>query len=301
MGAHHAACGAAAWVALTTRVHLDLAAVADKVPGLPNSVDLGLGMFDFGPTATLSGALFVAGAALAADADHHNATIAHSLPPLSNAICAGIGTVSGGHRHGTHSLVGICAFSVAAWFFSLITPNGFLRLFDLLRGHAAAPVPATSWGELPVGAGILSVLMISFAAKVLRIIPDARQKTPWLVGLAFGLFTVFAAPQQQVWLPFAMAVGMIVHILGDLLTVEGCNLAWPFEIRPPKVVSAIPILRDCWHSNGYMAIPILGHAGSVREWMFLVPVSLYAIIGVGTALVGLGRSEFSEFIAAALG
>ena len=35
-----------------------------------------------------------------------------------------------------------------------------------------------------------------------------------------------------------------------------------------------------WRSGGNIAIPILGNAGSVREWIFLVPVSLYAIVGI---------------------
>lgn len=51
MGAHHAACGAAAWIALTTRVHVDLDAVSAQVPGMPHSRDLGAGLFDFGPKA----------------------------------------------------------------------------------------------------------------------------------------------------------------------------------------------------------------------------------------------------------
>ena len=55
------------------------------------------------------------GAALVPDADHHNATIAHSLPPLSNAVCAGVGALAGGHRRGTHSLIGLAAFVAVAW------------------------------------------------------------------------------------------------------------------------------------------------------------------------------------------
>lgn len=80
------------------------------------------------------------------DADHHNATIAHSLPPLSNAVCAGIGKVAGGHRHGTHSVIGIAAFVFVAWLAGLWT-------YDLDR-----------FGTIYPGAGILSVLLVAFAA-----------------------------------------------------------------------------------------------------------------------------------------
>lgn len=78
------------------------------------------------------------------------------------------------------------------------------------------------------------------------------RRAPWSVGLTSGAFTVFFAPQQQVFLPLAMALGMIVHILGDMLTVEGCNLVWPFALKPPKAVFGIPVLKDCWHANGYL-------------------------------------------------
>lgn len=297
MGAHHAACGAAAWVALTTRLHVDLADAAAKVPGLPHSLDLGLGLLDVGPMGVVTGALFVAGAAMAADADHHNATIAHSLPPLSNAICAGIGKLSGGHRHGTHSVVGIAAFTFVTWLIGLITPNGFAHLAGFLTGHGSDPAPQTWWGDLQVGAGILSVLMTAFAAKALKIIPDSMRKSPWAVGIAAGVFTTFFAPAQQVWLPLAMALGMVVHILGDMLTIEGCNLAWPFTIKPPKAIAKLPVLKDCWHSNGYMTLPLLGHAGSVREWILLVPISVYAVFGVGATVVAMGQTGLRTLVA----
>ena len=80
MGAHHAACGAAAGVALTTQIHVDLTMFADKAPFLPSSLDLGMGMgmLQVSPFAVVTGALVTAGAAILPDADHHHVTIAHS-------------------------------------------------------------------------------------------------------------------------------------------------------------------------------------------------------------------------------
>ena len=284
MGAHHAACGAAAWVALTTNLHVDLTVLAEKAPFLPHAMDIGFGLMHVSPIAVVTGALFTAGAALASDADHHNATIAHSLPPLSNVICAGIGKVSGGHRHGTHSIVGIAAFVFIAWLAGLWTME-------------LAP-----FGTVYPGAGILAVLMVAFAAKALKIIPDAMRKAPWVVGLSVGAFIGLFAPQEQGWLPLAMGIGVIVHILGDMMTTEGCNLAWPFAIKPPKAIANLPVIKQCWHSNGYMTIPVLGHAGSMREWLLLVPIGLYAMFGVGATLVGMGQTGLHELVmATALG
>jgi membrane-bound metal-dependent hydrolase YbcI (DUF457 family) len=281
MGAHHAACGAAAWVALTTNLHVDLTLLAEKAPFLPDSMDIGLGLVEVSPIAVVTGALVTAGAAMLPDADHHNATIAHSLPPLSNVMCAGIGKVSGGHRHGTHSIVGIAAFVFVAWLAGLWT------------------MPMEPFGTIYPGAGILSVLLVAFAAKALKIIPDRMRKSPWAVGLTMGGFITFFAPQEQGWFPLAMGIGVIVHILGDMMTTEGCNLAWPFAIKPPKAIRNIPVLKDCWHSNGYMTLPVLGHAGSMREWLLLVPIGLYAIFGVGATLVGMGQDGLTELVAAA--
>ncbi|MFF2244262.1 metal-dependent hydrolase [Arthrobacter sp. NPDC058130] len=267
MGAHHAACGAAAWVGLTTQIHVDLTLLAAKAPFLPHGMDLGLGLWDVSPIGVVTGALVVAGAAMVPDADHHNATIAHSLPPLSNVMCAGIGKLAGGHRHGTHSVVGIAAFVFIAWLAGLWTMH------------------VEHFGTIYPGAGILSVLLVAFAAKALKIIPDSMRKSPWAVGLAMGVFITFFAPQEQGWFPVAMGLGVIVHILGDMMTTEGCNLAWPFAIKPPKAIASLPFIKQCWHSNGYMTIPVLGHAGSIREWLLLIPIGAYAMFGVGGTLV----------------
>ncbi|WP_026536634.1 metal-dependent hydrolase [Arthrobacter sp. H14] len=281
MGAHHAACGAAAWVALTTQVDVNLSALSEKAAFLPESVTLGFGMLDVSPIGVVSGALVTAGAALIPDADHHNATIAHSLPPLSNAICAGVGAVSGGHRHGTHSIIGIIAFIALAFLAGLWTMDT-----ELL-------------GTIYPGAGIMSVLLVAFAAKVLKIIPDQMRKSPWAVGLVVGAFIAMFAPEEQFWFPIAMGVGVVVHILGDMMTTGGCNLVWPFTIKPPKVIAALPVINWMWKPNGYLAVPVLGNAGSAREWMLLVPLGLYAIFGVGGALVGMGQDGLTTLAALA--
>lgn len=93
MGAHHAACGAAAGVALTNQIHVDLTMLAEKAPFLPSSLDLGMGMgmgmLQVSPFAVVTGALVTAGAAILPDADHHNATIAH--PRFRVVTCLRIG------------------------------------------------------------------------------------------------------------------------------------------------------------------------------------------------------------------
>lgn len=278
MGPHHAACGAAAWVALTTRVHFDLSVITSLLPAQlgvgPLVFDLGWPLFDATPVGIVVGALVTAGAALLPDADHRSATIAQSLPPVSNAVCASVGAIAGGHRNGTHSLVGIAGFVALAWF----------------AGHWTIETPL--WGTVYLGAGLVSLLLVSFAAKVLGILPDGVQKLPWILSIPLAAFVAFYAPDEQDWFPLAVGIGCAVHIAGDLLTTGGCNLIWPFRVRRPTFMHRTPIIRTVWRRGGHVCLPILGDAGSWREWLMLVPVSIYAVIGVGASLVELGRSGF---------
>lgn len=263
MGPHHAASGAAAWLALTTSFKLDLSGVAAHVPLVPETLVLGAGLLGVSPAGVLAGTIVTAGAALLPDADHRHASIAHSLPPLSNILCIQVGKLSGGHRHGTHSILGVGVFVMIA----------------ILAGMWS--VPMEPFGMIFPGAGLLTVLLAAFAAKALKFIPDTMRKFPWVVGLGVGAFITFFAPQEQFWFPLAVGLGAMVHILGDMLTTGGCNLLWPLRVRPFKVLRKIPLLRSVWKANGNVAIPILGNAGSWREWMLLIPVSGYVILTAG--------------------
>ncbi|WP_269936430.1 metal-dependent hydrolase [Arthrobacter sp. HY1533] len=266
MGAHHAASGAAVWLAMTTQFDVGLSGLARVVPALPESVTVGMGLFDLTPTAVVAGAMVTAGAALVPDADHRNATIAHSLPPLSNMMCIQVGKMSGGHRHGTHSILGLAMFVAIA----------------ALAGMWTVQLPG--YGTIFPGAGILAVLLASFAAKALKFIPDTMQKFPWIVGIAVGAFVTMFAPQEEYWFPLAMGLGVAAHIAGDMLTTGGCNLLWPFRIRPPRCLRRVPLVKNIWRPSGNIAIPVLGNAGSVREWLVLVPVSGYVIWAMADAV-----------------
>ena len=266
MGAHHAASGAAVWLALTTQFAVGLDAVHRLVPAVPETLTLGMGLMDLTPTAVVAGAMVTAGAALVPDADHRNATIAHSLPPLSNIMCIQVGRLSGGHRHGTHSVLGLAVFMAIAALAGLWT------------------IELSGFGTIFPGAGILAVLLTSFAAKALKFIPDTMRKFPWVVGIAVGAFVTFFAPQEDYWFPLAMGLGVAAHILGDMLTTGGCNLLWPLRIRPPSPLRRMSMVKKFWRPNGNLALPILGNAGSVREWLLLVPVSGYVIWAMADAV-----------------
>ena len=247
MGGHHAVSGAAAWLAITTPVTV-------------GSVDLGLGTFQMDRWETLAGAIVCAGAALLPDADHHGATIARALPPFSSIFARVIGEVSGGHRNGTHSILGMAFFILVAWL-----ANGW----DV---HTAA------LGTVYPGAALFAVLLISFAVKSVKFMPPVLC---WVIALATGAFVGVNAPEENTWFLLAVALGVIVHVLGDMLTVGGCNLIWPIKIGSPRWFRKLPLVGGCWKANGRVAVPVLAETGSTAEWLFATLLTTY----VGIALI----------------
>ena len=254
MGGHHAASGAAAWVA-----------VASTGPYT-------LGWYPLDATGVLIGGMATAGTALVCDWDHRSSTIAHSLPPLSNAIARGIENASGGHRQGTHSVLG------AAFFVVLAALAGQIQL-------------QTHWGVLSVGAGLLCMFMINIAAKALKLFPKSGFISTWIFALTMAGLVTWFAPDQWTWLPVSMLIGVVVHIVGDLVTTGGVPLLWPLVIRPPKVLRRLPLLKSVWRPNGALSIPLLGRAGSRRDWLVLIPVSAYAMVGMCLAAWSLAGTH----------
>lgn len=58
------------------------------------------------------------------------------------------------------------------------------------------------------------------------------------VGVAVG-WSVASAVPVGAWLPAAVVLGSLVHLLGDVVTAEGVPLLWPL---PGRV--AVPLLRS---------------------------------------------------------
>ncbi|GMA26228.1 metal-dependent hydrolase [Luteimicrobium album] len=266
MGGHHAASGAAAWVAVTA------------------TAPFAFGWYPVSHVGVATGAVVCAGAALLPDADHHDGTIANSLPPVSHWVCRAVGAVSGGHRHGTHSVLGIAVFTGLAW----------------LLGHWRMTVDG--FGVVDVGAGVMAVLLAAYALKALRLVRG--KVAPWLGALTLATLVAFFSPTEWTWLPLAVGIGCAVHVVGDMLTTGGVPLLWPVRHRPPRWWASTNVLNDVWKRGGNVALPILGDAGSRREWALLVPVSAYAVLGVGWALLeqmGFDTADAYARVSATLG
>ncbi|QCU79254.1 metal-dependent hydrolase [Citricoccus sp. SGAir0253] len=278
MGPHHAACGAAAWVLIAADGALPLGPLAGVgLPGpggealltLPAAIPLGFGLLPgITDAGVLAGAVITAGAALLPDADHRSASIAHSLPPVSEWLCVVLGRAAGGHRNGTHSLLGLAAFTLVAWLLSRLTLT-------------------TETHVLQLGAGVGTVLLSTFAVKALRFMPDGARRVPWVVGLLCGAWVALGLGTDNDWFVLAVALGVAAHIAGDMLTDGGCNPVWPFRLRRPRQLARVPLLRCLWSAGGRMKVPVLGSTGSVREWLVATVVSAVALGGMIGAIAGI--------------
>ncbi|WP_394552468.1 metal-dependent hydrolase [Agromyces sp. MMS24-JH15] len=249
LGVNHATSGAAAWIALTGAMPL-----------------LTTGAYPLDPIGVLAGATVCAGAALLPDADHHGATISRAVPVLGRLTAEVVETVSGGHRHGAHSL--LAAVLVAAGASAL----------------GLATLDVDGLGAVAVGAGIGTTALTAFGVKARGFVRSWW--AAWALGFALGMCIVVFAPEQFGWFPLAVTLGFLAHLAGDLLTTGGLpGLFWPWVPRPPEFVADLPVVNQVWRPNGFVALPILGDTGSWRERALGAVLALYAAVGTTAELI----------------
>lgn len=159
----------------------------------------------------LAGAVLTAGAGVLPDIDEPGSTIARSYGFLTEAFAFIVHGVSGGHRKGTHSIIGAALFTVGAW--------------------AAVHYDATTAGKIALG--VFLSLLLSAAFRALHIgghhgdalgIAAAGTMIYWHVGLSLA------------WL--CIALGAAAHIAGDMLTHGGCPIAYPLSRREVHLLPA---------------------------------------------------------------
>ncbi|GEL46596.1 metal-dependent hydrolase [Cellulomonas hominis] len=243
MGTHHAVSGAAVWLAVTS------------------TAPWALGLSPMSTRDQLVGAALAAGAAILPDADHHNGTIAHSGGAITKVAARTLEGVSGGHRHGLHSLLAIIGFYLGATWL----------------GTWWATVPLL--GYIPAGSTLLWLALIGFTLKVLHLSRGGIIKL-WATAAVATLPVLYFAPDLFGILPSVVVLGVVTHLVGDFLTVGGLPLLWPWVPKPPKSFDDIPVVRSLWQQNGYVAVPALGKTGSIRELALFGVLGLYTLVAI---------------------
>jgi membrane-bound metal-dependent hydrolase YbcI (DUF457 family) len=171
-------------------------ALSGAVVGLAAGIWLRYGVPE---TTALAG--FTAGMALLPDLDKCGSSPARSLGFVSEAVAWVFGKISGGHRHATHSFLGIVIFTALAW----------------VSCHYRADIAGKA------GLALLMTLSVSAALEALRI---ARGHVADLIGIAVAAAEIKYGYGLNL-IPLAVALGCCTHIAGDMLTESGCMLFYP--------------------------------------------------------------------------
>lgn len=179
------------------------------------------------PTAQASWVVVCGGMAMLNDADHHSSTISRMWGWPSRAAAAGIGKVFGGHRNGTHSLLGVAVFVLAAW------------IADAWLGQWGRMF----WIALAIGLALNAITpILPNRFRIPQGVPIVGGQTlyPENMILAANVVISWAGawwmanntpPAVSAWLPWAVAVGMLTHMVGDWFTKGGVPWLWPLRWR----------------------------------------------------------------------
>ena len=140
------------------------------------------------------------GFAMLPDLDQQKTTISRMWGPVTDLPAALINKISGGHRWGTHDAV--------------LAPV----VFGFLVMAASKTFPTSL---------LVLALAIGLALRALNFVIPGRVENTIIGNLAVswgGAWLFLDHSPPPMWLPWAVAVGVLAHIVGDFLTREGVPL-----------------------------------------------------------------------------
>jgi membrane-bound metal-dependent hydrolase YbcI (DUF457 family) len=191
------------------------------------------------------GIALTAGAGVLPDIDEPGSTIARTFGFLTGAFAWIVHKLSGGHRKGTHSLLGIAvltAGSFAAGWWQAGVPH------DIGFWHTA------SWHLVP--AGLVLALLFSAGFRALRIgghFGDAAGMAlaAFVLWKSWDLDLVTLDGHHVAVLGVCTALGMLAHVAGDMCTHDGCPLLYPlsrheFGLLPESIRITTNKLCEHW-------------------------------------------------------
>ena len=192
-----------------------------------------------GPSLAL-GAVVCAGAALLPDLDDSGGTLSHALGPVSDLLTKAVAKLSGGHRHATHSLTFAAASGVGTW---------------------ALVAYVSRWAMLA-----LVLALVAAALRATDLIATAGWPRCWVTAAAIIALAGWRLPGPWSWLPWAVVLGCLAHLAGDLLTPRGIRLLWPLGWRVEAPL--VDITTGTWRETRVIA-PVLGLAMLWLGWIRL--------------------------------
>ena len=185
-----------------------------------------------------AGTALTAGAGVLPDLDEPGSTIARTFGFLTGAFAWIVHKISGGHRKGTHSLVGVALMTVAS-----LAAGSWQA--GALSGH-----PERWWHLVP--AGLILALLISAGFRALHIGGHHGDAA----GIAVAALVIWkgwdlALVRNVPVLAVCVTLGMLAHLAGDMCTHDGCPLLYPlsrheFGLLPEPVRITTNKLAEHW-------------------------------------------------------
>ena len=189
-----------------------------------------------------AGMAITAGAGVLPDFDEPGSTIARTFGFLTGAFAWLIHALSGGHRKGTHSLLGIGlltagAAAAASWQKTAWAANGQL---------------VHPWHLVP--AGVVLALLLSAGLRALHLGGHFGD----VIGIALAALVVWKSwdlgqvtARHWPMLALCTVLGMVAHVAGDMCTHDGCPLLYPasqqdFGLLPEPVRITTNKLAEHW-------------------------------------------------------
>lgn len=195
------------------------------------------------PAQMVSGGVVMATAGLLPDIDTETGTLRHAFGTPGLFVTRFVGRLAGGHRHATHTL----AFALAA--------GGV----GLLLGRSGL---------------FLAVVLAASAHVAVRFLPRTVRQvlgTPgrWLLATVLA-FMLIMHTDPGLWVGWALLVGVVAHLAGDVVTGSGVPLLWP--VRRGRV--HVPL------------VPIASRQENVAGWLLLAVAAVGAYVHLGADLTG---------------
>lgn len=222
-----------------------------------------------GDAPAAAAAVVFAGAAVLPDIDKPGSTAARSLGFVTGIFAWLVSRVSGGHRHGTHCLLGVAVFT----------------LVTAIAGGLRHTWP---------GLILLTFLLAVCLASALRAVGLCGH-LPELAAIG-GAYAITRWGYDAAALPLLIGLGCVTHVAGDTMTVSGCPLLWPFSQRRfwlvPERFRTVTALPGFDSAGAYY--------GSARSWWQLhgeraVYVPVLAVVTVVLSLdAGMWRPVAGE-------
>jgi membrane-bound metal-dependent hydrolase YbcI (DUF457 family) len=161
-------------------------------------------------------------------------TVAIMWGPLTCVLAKGVAKISGGHRNGTHSVLGVLVVAMLAF-------------------AAARTFPTSVF---------LLALAIGLALRALAFAIPGRAEETWIINLAvsFGAawWLLTKGDGSPEWLPLSVVLGCLVHIAGDALTTQGVPVPVLWLLRRSRL--ALTPLRTGTTLEKVVLVPAFGLA-----------------------------------------